>query len=60
MFYCPHCKRPLRLVAGDKYWVHENDNKVRCLITSIPNYPSLLQKLCANQPSGDQAADPLC
>ena len=52
MINCPHCKGPLRLLKGDRYWVHENDKLIGCPITSIPNYPSLLQKLCGNRQQG--------
>ena len=44
MLYCPQCKTPLRLVAGDKYWVHDSDKPNKCPITSMPNDFLLLQK----------------
>ncbi len=34
---CPHCGVVMRLLPGEKFWVHAFDKKVKCPITSVPN-----------------------
>jgi hypothetical protein len=47
MICCPRCKGALRLLPGEKYWVHD-EGPINCQITSIPNDPAVVEKLRAS------------
>ncbi len=39
---CPHCKAPMRLLRGEKFWTHATDKRIKCPITSVPNDPRIV------------------
>jgi hypothetical protein len=45
MIRCPTCKTPLRLLPGEKFFVHDGDKGKHCPIFSIPNLPDVVAKL---------------
>jgi hypothetical protein len=50
MVRCPRCKIPLRLLKGEKFWVHEGHKKLKCPIFSIPNDPKVVAALTDPDP----------